>query len=72
MKTANGVITLVQEQRFQLKGDDGRHRLFILTHDAAQEWSDLKQLEKANCPVTVFYTGEGKLSAAAAHEVQQQ
>jgi hypothetical protein len=72
MKTIKGVITLVQEHRFQLRDDYGRCRLFILTHDAPQEWSDLKELEKANCPVTVFYTEPGKLIAAAAHDVQQR
>jgi len=72
MKTVNGVITLVQEHRFQLMDDEGRHRLFILTHDARQEWSDLKRLEQDNCHVTVFYSDAGSLLASAAHEVRLQ
>lgn len=72
MKTVSGTITLVQEHRFQLRDEHGKHRLFILAHNAAQEWSDLKRLEKSNCHVRVLYTDSDNLLAATAHDVQQQ
>ena len=71
MKTASGIITLVQEHRFQLESDNGRHLLFILAHDAKQEWEDLKRLEKENCHVVVRYTDSEKLIASTAHEIWQ-
>jgi hypothetical protein len=37
VKSARGIITIVQEQRFQLAGDDGSNRLFLLTHKAPLE-----------------------------------
>lgn len=70
MKTASGVITVVQEHRFQLEDDDGRHQLFILAHDAEQEWSDLKRFEKTNSHVTVSYSEIDTLVARTAHEVR--
>lgn len=72
MKTVNGIITLVQEHRFQLEEEDGRHRLFILAHDAAQQWRDLERLERDHIPVTVHYTDAGGLIACAAHDIQFQ
>lgn len=72
MKTVNGIITLVQEHRFQLEEEDGRHRLFILAHDAAQQWRDLERLEREHAPVTVHYADAGGLIASAAHDIEQQ
>jgi hypothetical protein len=37
LNSVNGVITIVQEHRFQLRQDDGEHRLFILAHDVPQQ-----------------------------------
>lgn len=72
MKTASGIITLVQEHRFQLEEDGGRHRLFILAHDAPQQWQDLEQLERDHAPVTVHYTDADGLIACAVHDIQPQ
>ncbi len=68
-KDVNGIITLVQEHRFRLEEDMGRHRLFILTHDAALEWSDLHDMALRGCRVSVRYTDNDKLIAASAHAV---
>lgn len=69
MQMASGVITLVQEHRFQLREDSGRHRLFILAHDAPQEWADLAALAHSDRHVTVFYRDIGGANACAAHDV---
>ena len=71
-KQISGVITLVQEQRFQLTENDGGHRLFILSHDAAQEWTDLQAWKETQQPVTVYYSEAHNLIAATAHDIWQQ
>ncbi|MGN6702599.1 MAG: hypothetical protein ACTHKB_06520 [Burkholderiaceae bacterium] len=70
MKTEHGVITLVQEHRFQMEGDDGVRRLFILSHRAPLEWRDLESLEKSGRRVAVTYTDAPHLIAATAHDVR--
>lgn len=71
MSTASGVITLVQEHRFQLADDDGGRRLFVLAHDAPIEWADLEMLERSNGHVTVFYTDADTVIAGTAYDVQE-
>lgn len=53
MTIRTGRITLVQESRFQLLGEDGRATLFILAHDAAIEPQDLPALQHAQARVRV-------------------
>lgn len=72
LNSINGVITVVQEHRFQLREDNGQHRLFILAHDAPQEWDDLQVLKDQQQPVTVYYSNNEKLVAATAHDVWQR
>lgn len=48
-----GVVTVVQEHRFELLGDDGTHRHFTLAHDAPLGWNELIQLQRARCRVQV-------------------
>jgi hypothetical protein len=69
MYTRDGVITLVQEHRFHLVGDDGAHSLFILAHDAPLEWRDLEQFEKSGRHVRVCYEPAPGLTACTAHDV---
>lgn len=71
MKSTTGTITLVQEHRFQLQDDQGSCRLFILAHDAKQQWEDLEHLERNNVHVTVYYSDAGALLACTAHDVHE-
>lgn len=68
-KDITGVITLVQEHRFRVCDELGRNRLFILTRDAKQEWSDLVTLEQSGSLVSVRYTENASLIACSAHAV---
>lgn len=57
-----GVVTVVQEQRFELLGDDGARRHFTLAHDAPLGPEELTQLVREGCRVAVDH------DAAAAGE----
>jgi hypothetical protein len=50
-----GVISIVQEGRFQLTGDDGVSHLFILSPAAALEPAGLHALLRARARVCVSY-----------------
>ena len=65
-----GVITLVQEGRFQLEDSEGVRRLFVLAHDAPLEPSDLQALQAADVPVRVEYRDAESLVAAIAYDVE--
>lgn len=71
LNSVNGVITIVQEHRFQLRQGDGQHRLFVLAHDAPQEWDELQMLKDREQPVTVYYRDNDKLLAATAHDIHR-
>lgn len=59
---ACGVITVVQEHRFQLLNDDGRRLHFTLAHDAPLGGQELQQLMRSRCRVGVTHD-----AAAAGH-----
>ncbi len=65
-----GIITLVQEGRFQLEDPEGVHQLFVLAHDAPLEPADLQALLAAEVPVKVEYGDAERLVAAIAYEVE--
>lgn len=69
LNSTNGIITVVQEHRFQLRQDNGQHRLFILGQDAPQEWSDLQALKDRGQPVTVYFSENERVVAATAHDI---
>lgn len=64
---ACGVITVVQEHRFQLLSDDGRRLHFTLAHDAPLGWNELQQLMRTRCRVAITHdaAAPGHTSAAA-------
>jgi hypothetical protein len=70
MKTVSGTIRLVQEHRFRLIDENGRDRLFILSHKAPVEWSDLVAMQQGEHSVTVVYSEIDNMLAAEAHDVQ--
>ena len=51
-----GVVTLVQESRFQLTDDRGVSHLFILSPNAPPEIDQLAPLQRRQARVRVHYT----------------
>ena len=66
MRTVSGVMTLVQESRFKLVGEDGVHRHFILSHRSAAEPQDLAALVRDAVPVSVAYRERAGYGSAIA------
>ncbi len=55
MRTMEGVVTIVQEGRFQLQDDAGVSHLFILSPGAGAETDQLTPLPKRQARVRVRY-----------------
>ncbi len=69
MQTMDGVITLVQESRFQLIDDHGVGHLFLLSHSASAEPSQLAPLQKRQAYVRVSFQTAPDLIAYVAHKI---
>ena len=69
MHTKTGIITVVQESRFRLIGDDGHPMQFTLSHDAELEPQDLGPLQAAQARVTVHYDPSESLIAGIVHRI---
>jgi hypothetical protein len=65
----DGVVTLVQESRFQLVDDEGIAHLFLLSHSASAEPSQLGPLQKRQARVRVGYERAPNLIANLAHRI---
>jgi hypothetical protein len=70
MNRATGVITLVQEERFQLACDDGVRRLFVLSHRL--EPDRLAALEREGARVAVDYEERPGIIAHAVHRLRKE
>ena len=70
MQTMAGVVTLVQESRFQLMDDDGIYHHFLLSHAAAAEPADLGPLQARQERVRVRYEKAANLIALTAHHIE--
>ena len=70
MRTMVGVVTLVQESRFQLIDDGGIGHLFILSHGASAEPSQLGPLQKRQARVRIGYKEGPNMIANIAHTVE--
>lgn len=70
MQSAEGVIILVQEGRFELVTDGGRVMHFILAHDASLEPQDLPPLQRDQRRVQVDYTEPSRLVSHVAHALR--
>jgi len=69
---SSGVITVVQEHRFELLGDDGTRRHFTLAPDAPLGWNELIALRDAACPVAVRHgAARPGHTTAAVHAVER-
>ena len=54
-RSMSGIVTIVQEGRFQMTDDDGVSHLFILSPFAAAETEQLAALQKRQARVRVRY-----------------
>lgn len=68
----HGTITLVQEGRFQLACDDGRSRLFVLSHKAPMEGDELLALQREGARVEVDYDDDAHIVAHTAHRISKE
>jgi hypothetical protein len=68
--TAQGYITVVQEQRFRLVTDTGQGLLLTLAHDAPLDGNDLQNIHDANLHVVVEYEGEPNRETGVAHSLK--
>ena len=64
-----GVVTIVQESRFQMTGDDGVSHLFLLSPNAAAEASQLTALQHRQARIRVRYTPAANLIGNVAHAI---
>ena len=62
----DGVVTIVQEGRFQMTDDDGVSHLFILSPSAAAETNQLAVLQKTQTRVRVRYKPAANLIGSIA------
>ncbi len=70
MQSVRGVISAVQEGRFQLVADDGHVIPFVLSHKAGAEPQDLPRLQAAAARIRVRYGGSPHLIAAVADSIE--
>jgi hypothetical protein len=70
MKSAEGVIILTQEGRFELVTDSGRVLQFVLAHNASIEPQDLPPLQREKRRLVVDYTEPGHIIGCLAHAVR--
>jgi len=70
MRTMEGIVTIVQEGRFQLMDDGGVSHLFLLGHKAGAEPEQLPPLQHRQARVRVQYTPARNLIGLIAHSVE--
>ena len=70
MRTMEGLVTLVQESRFQMMDDRGVYHHFLLSHGAAAEPSDLGPLQARQARVRVRYEQAPNMIAQIAHRIE--
>ncbi len=70
MLTAEGYITIVQEQRFRLATAGGQVLLLPLAHTSPVTFGDLIQLRDSGARVRVTYSGEANTAEAAVHGIE--
>ena len=69
MAEMTGVVTIVQEGRFQLTDEDGVSHLFILGPLASTETGQLRPLAKAQTRVRVRYVDGRKVIGLVAKSI---
>ncbi len=69
MHTDSGLITIVQEERFQLMNDAGVHHLYLLPADTPVGVEDLERLQRSGERVRVRYRDAPDSIARIAQEL---
>ncbi|MEH3146243.1 MAG: hypothetical protein PGN34_13035 [Methylobacterium frigidaeris] len=69
MPVKEGIVTIVQESRFQLTEDDGCTHLFVLGRDAGAEPDQLAPLQSRQARVRVEYEATRNLIGFVARSV---
>ncbi len=70
MLQMQGIITIVQESRFQLTDDQGASHLFILGHAALAEPSQLAPLQREQARVRVTYMQPRNIIGMVAKKIE--
>lgn len=70
MPSLRGHISVIQERRFRLVGEDGRSYLFIFDHHALLSLEELQHWQKSRTPVRVEYSGEPNTISGVARAVE--
>ena len=70
-KSMDGVVTIVQESRFQLTDDGGVSHLFILSHKSLAEPAQLEPLQHRQARVRVRYTEPRNVIGLVAESVAE-
>ena len=66
----DGIVTLAQESRFQLIDDQGIAHLFVLSHGASAEPSQLGDLQHRQARVRVRYQEAPNMIANVAKRIE--
>lgn len=66
-----GIVTIVQESRFQLTDEEGAAHLFLLSHAAAAEPQQLGRLQAEQARVEVRYTEPHNIIGLVAHSIKR-
>ncbi len=67
--TMTGIVTIVQEGRFQLTDDAGVSHFFLLSPHAAAEPAQLTALQQRQARISVRYTPAANLIGNVAHRI---
>ena len=70
MQTIEGVVTIVQESRFQLMDADGVYHHFLLSHGAAIDPADLPPLQARQARVRVGFGKASNMIARTARRIE--
>lgn len=70
--TVTGVMTLVQERRFQLADDEGRSHLFVLAQEAPLDEPQLQRCADGRTRIRVRYRDAPHLLACLALSIEAQ
>ena len=71
MTIATGIVTIAQENRFQLAVDGGGTRIFVVAHDAAIDPDQLAALQQRQSRVAVTFHPIDQLIADEARAITE-
>ena len=71
MPTVSGIVTVAQENRFQLALDEGGTRLFVVAYDVGIDPDQLAALQARQTHVMVTFRSIDELIAAEARSIAE-